>query len=386
MVRVVHFAGPESARDRLRALGVSPGDAARLAAELRSFLLSAPAEGDDASALRVCLARAGVASARGERRLLFSVSSTEQVDGWAREDPAGTGGWAPVREALERYAVREFDLACRDRVLRVGGTPRIMGVINVTPDSFSDGGTFATREAAVRRALEMAEEGADILDFGGESTRPGSRGVPAEVERERVIPVLRGVAGRTGALLSVDTTKASVAREAAEAGVHVLNDTSALRDDPQMADVARESGCAVVLMHRRGTPETMQRSPGYGSLFDEILEELGERVAAAKAAGIPGERILVDPGIGFGKRLEDNLALHRHLPEMRNLGRPVLIGPSRKAFLGAVTGKEAPQRTFGTAAAVAAAVFGGAHVIRVHDVKEMRDVVRAASAIAGREG
>jgi dihydropteroate synthase len=385
MVRVVHFAGPEDARDRLRALGVPPGDAARLAAELRSFLLSVPLDGIGASALAACLGRAGVAAARGERRFFFSVSSREQVDAWAREDPGGEGAWAPVLEALDRHAVREFEVACRDRVLRLGGTPRIMGVINVTPDSFFDGGRFATREAAVRRALELAEEGADILDLGGESTRPGSRGVPAGVESERVIPVLRDLAGRTGALLSIDTTKAAVAREAAEAGVHILNDTSALGDDPQMPAVARESGCAVVLMHRRGTPETMQRSPYYWSLLDEILDELGERVAAAEAAGIPAERILVDPGIGFGKRLEDNLALHRHLPEMRNLGRPILIGPSRKAFLGAVTGKEAQERAFGTAAAVAAAVFGGAHVIRVHDVKEMRDVVRAASAIAGGE-
>lgn len=385
MVRVVHFADPEGARSRLQALGVSPGNAARLAAELRSFLLSAPVDGEGASALAACLGRARVAAARGERRLYFSVSSREQVDAWARADPDGEDAWAPVQEALDRYAVREFDVACRDRVLRLGGMPRIMGVINVTPDSFSDGGKFAARDDAVRRAQEMADEGADILDLGGESTRPGSRGVPAEVERERVIPVLRDLVGRVGPLLSVDTTKSSVARAAAEAGVHILNDTSALADDPQMPAVARESGCAVVLMHRRGTPETMQRSPRYGSLFDEILDELGERVAAAKAEGVPGERILVDPGIGFGKRLEDNLALHRHLPEMRNLGRPILIGPSRKAFLGAVTGREAPERAFGTAAAVAAGVFGGAHVIRVHDVKEMRDVVRAASAIAGRE-
>lgn len=383
MVRVVHFEDARGARRRLADLGLPPEGAARLSEELRGFLLSAPAGEGQASRLASVLVGAGIPVERAGERLVFSVSSREQVDRLAREAPGAEDVLARVGEALARYEAREFDVPCRGRVLRLGGVPRIMGVVNVTPDSFSDGGKFETREAAVRRALEMAEEGADILDIGGESTRPGSQGVPARVERERVIPVLRDLAGRTEALLSVDTTKASVAAEAVEAGVHIVNDTSALADDPGMAGVARESGCAVVLMHRRGTPETMQRSPFYGSLFDEILDELGARVEAAAAAGIPAVRILVDPGIGFGKRIEDNLALHRHLPELRNLGRPILFGPSRKAFLGAITGRQAPDRAFATAAAVALAVSGGAHVIRVHDVKEMRDVARVAAAISG---
>jgi dihydropteroate synthase len=259
-----------------------------------------------------------------------------------------------------------------------------MGILNVTPDSFSDGGKYPSSEAAVRRGLEMAGEGAGIIDVGGESTRPGSFPVPAGEEIARVAPVIRELARKTEALVSVDTTKSAVARAAIDAGAQIVNDTSALEDDPEMAGVVREFGCAVVLMHRRGTPSTMQRSPHYDSLFDEMLDELRERMAAAEGAGIPGERILVDPGVGFGKRFEDNLALHRHLPDLRNLGRPLVFGPSRKAFLGRITGKEAPGRIFGTAASVAFAASLGAHILRVHDVKEMKEIVQVVSAV--REG
>ena len=256
-----------------------------------------------------------------------------------------------------------------------------MGILNVTPDSFSDGGVYRSPEDAVSRALEMASQGAAILDVGGESTRPGSKPVPADEELRRVLPVLRGLSGKTSAVISVDTTKAVVAREAIAAGARIVNDTSALADDPGMATVVRDSGCAVILMHRRGTPATMQDSPHYDSLFDELLAELSERVEAAVAAGIDRERILVDPGIGFGKRLADNLALHRHLGKLRTLGRPIVFGSSRKAFLGTLTGAPAGERIFGTAASVAAAVLAGAHVVRVHDVKEMREVVQVAAAI-----
>lgn len=385
MVRVLHIVDPEDAGRRLNDLGVSPRDAAHLLRDLREYLLFAPDNGTPHGSLTGILSGKGIPFARGERGICFSVSSDEQVEEWSRESRQAEDALAAAREAIRRYTTRRFTLCCRGSSLSLPGRPRIMGVLNVTPDSFSDGGKFASREEAVGRALRMVEEGADIIDVGGESTRPGSRSVPAGVERERVIPVIAELAGKTGALLSVDTTKASVARAAAAAGAHIVNDTSALLDDPEMAGVVRETGCAVVLMHRRGTPETMQRAPSYRSLFDELLGELEERVDAAIRAGIPRGRILVDPGIGFGKRLEDNLALHRHLPELRNLGLPILFGPSRKSFLGLLTGKEAGERVFGTAAAVALAVAGGAHLIRVHDVREMRDVVRVAAAIAGAE-
>jgi dihydropteroate synthase len=259
----------------------------------------------------------------------------------------------------------------------------VMGIVNVTPDSFSDGGAYRSPEEAVERGLEMEAQGAAILDVGGESTRPGSKPVPADEELRRVLPVIRGLAAKTKATISVDTTKAAVAKEAIAAGAGIVNDTSAFADDPAMPAVVRESGAAVVLMHRRGAPATMQAAPRYDSLFDELLAELSDRIDAAAAAGIDRDRILVDPGVGFGKRLGDNLALHRHLDDLRVLGRPIVFGPSRKSFTAAWTGAPPAERAFGTAAAVAAAVMNGAHVVRVHDVKEMREVVRVADAIRG---
>jgi len=340
-------------------------------------------DGEEARLLSAWLPRLGIPSAWGRQELLFSVSSRDQVDRWMQEVPEARHALHPIGEAIGRYLSREFLLLCRGRELRLGGFPRIMGVLNVTPDSFSDGGIYGSARKAVERGQEMIAEGADIIDIGGESTRPGSRPVPADEEMARVLPVLRGLAGKTDAVLSVDTTKAAVAREAVSAGVHIINDTSALADDPEMGEVVRTSGCAVALMHRRGTPATMQRSPSYGSLFGEILEELSERIAAAEHAGIPGDRILVDPGVGFGKRFEDNLSLHRHLLDLRNLGKPVLFGPSRKSFLGTITGKGAAERIFGTAATVALACSGGADIIRVHDVKEMREIVQVVAAVRG---
>ncbi|MGZ8440356.1 MAG: dihydropteroate synthase [Candidatus Deferrimicrobiaceae bacterium] len=383
MIRVLHFTDPEQARHRIAFLGASEDEAERLVSHLRAILVSVPWNEEKDASLPALLGRRGIPHARGRNVLLFSVASKRELDRTGEAASGPDGILASVREAIDRYQRREFLLRCRDRLMELSGAPRIMGVLNVTPDSFSDGGTYLPLDRAVERGREMAGEGADIIDVGGESTRPGSAAVPYEVERDRVIPVLRALAGKTEAILSVDTTKARVAREAIDAGARIVNDTSALADDSKMADVVRDSGCAVVLMHRRGTPQTMQQAPTYGSLFDEVLDELTDRVKAAQDAGIPGDRILVDPGIGFGKRLEDNLALHRHLADLRNLGKPILFGPSRKSFIGKITGKDPGDRTFGTAATVAIAALSGAHVIRVHDVKEMRDAIRMAAAVAG---
>lgn len=380
----MHARDPEEAGRRLAFHGVSRADTTRLVRELRPYLLAVP-DGDLAHALLSLLARWGVPSAWGKRHLFFSVASVDRLDDWMREGDAPRNALSPIAEAVGAYLKKEFTVACGGmRQLQVGPTSRIMGILNVTPDSFSDGGKYFTAGTAIERGLAMAAEGADIIDVGGESTRPGSHPVAAEEEIARVIPVIRELAQQGDALLSIDTTKSVVAREAIAAGAHMVNDTSALADDPEMAAVVRESGCAVVLMHRRGTPATMQLSPSYESLFDEVLDELSKRVEAAQAAGIRRNRILVDPGIGFGKRFEDNLALHRHLPDLRNLGRPIVLGPSRKAFIGKATGKDASDRVFGTAAAVAIAASLGAAVFRVHDVKEMKDAVRMAAAI--REG
>jgi dihydropteroate synthase len=383
MIRVLHAGDPGEACKRLEFHGITQADMTRLVHDLRPFLICIT-EGAEANAVPPLLARRKIPSAWGKGNLFFSVSSVEQIEEWMNEGGEARAALAQAVSAIRRALEKDFAVPCRDRELRLGGMPLIMGILNVTPDSFSDGGKYISVEAAVRRGLEMAEEGADIIDVGGESTRPGSLPVPSDEEIGRVAPVIRELAGKTEAILSVDTTKAAVARAAIDAGARIVNDTSALADDPGMANVVGGSGCAVVLMHRRGTPATMQRSPHYDSLFDEILDELSERMDAAVRAGIPSARILVDPGVGFGKRFEDNLALHRHLPDLRNLGRPVVFGPSRKAFLGRITGKEAPGRVFGTAASVALAAALGAHVLRVHDVKEMKEVVQVVSAV--REG
>ena len=257
-----------------------------------------------------------------------------------------------------------------------------MGILNVTPDSFSDGGRYFEKGTAVEHGLEMIREGADIIDVGGESARPGSRPVPADEESRRVIPVIRGLKDRTEALISVDTAKASVAREALEAGADIVNDTTALRGDPEMAAVAAGSGAALVLMHMKGVPETMQVHPSYADLFGEVGSFLEDRIKASLRAGIAPESLIIDPGIGFGKRIEDNLALINGLGFLEPLDRPVLAGISRKAFIGNILGGlPSEDRLEGTIAAAVLSVVRGAHIVRVHDVRAVRRAVDMADAI-----
>lgn len=259
--------------------------------------------------------------------------------------------------------------------LRLDRGTLLMGVLNVTPDSFSDGGKFSNSKSAVAQGFRMRDDGAAIVDVGGESTRPGSKPVAAAVELRRTIPVVEKLAAR-GVVVSIDTQKAAVAREALAAGAKIVNDVSALRGDLDMAGVVAESGAAVVLMHMRGTPRTMQRAPRYRDVVADVARFLRERKKNALRAGIAADRIVIDPGIGFGKTLEHNLELLRRLGEFRRLGAPILVGPSKKRFLGAVTGRPVGERAFGTAAAVAVAALRGADLLRVHDVREMADVVR----------
>jgi dihydropteroate synthase len=256
-----------------------------------------------------------------------------------------------------------------------------MGVVNVTPDSFSDGGLYLDAGKAVARGLELAAEGADILDVGGESTRPGSRPTPEAEEIERVVPVIAALRERTPVLVSVDTTKAAVARAALDAGADIVNDTSALRFDPAMAGTVAQSGAGLVLMHMQGTPLTMQDAPCYDDLLGEIRAFLAERIRVAAAAGIPEERLIVDPGVGFGKTFEDNLALLRGQEAFHALGRPLLMGFSRKAFLGRILDRPPAERLEGTIAAAVLAVERGAHILRVHDVGPVARAVRTAEAI-----
>lgn len=263
---------------------------------------------------------------------------------------------------------------CRDRTLILGAQPLIMGVLNVTPDSFSDGGRYFDPAHAVARGCALAEEGAALLDIGGESSRPGAAPVPVEEELRRVVPVVRALAGRTEVLLSVDTTKAAVAQAALEAGAHIINDITALTGDPAMVEVARSSGAGVVLMHMRGTPRTMQADPQYDDVVAEVTRYLGERVARLTEAGLRRESLVVDPGIGFGKSVEHNTALLAGLGALRELGRPILIGVSRKSFLGKLTGRDVADRLLPSLVAMALALRAGAHIARVHDVKESCEV------------
>jgi dihydropteroate synthase len=273
---------------------------------------------------------------------------------------------------------------CRSRTLDLTHRTLIMGIVNVTPDSFSDGGRFATVDLAVQHGLQLFDEGADILDIGGESTRPGAAEVTLEEELERVIPVVELLAAQTSVPISVDTFKAEVARRAMAAGAVIINDITALSGDPEMPVVAAASGAGVVLMHMQGTPRTMQANPQYGDVVAEIRAYLAERMGAAQSAGIAADRIILDPGIGFGKTIDHNLEIFRRLGEFLELGRPILIGPSRKGFIGRLLGGAPPQeRVEGTAAAVTAAIQGGARVVRVHDVGTMVRVARVADALAG---
>lgn len=260
----------------------------------------------------------------------------------------------------------------------------IMGVVNVTPDSFSDGGAYFERDTAVQHALELIGEGADVLDIGGESTRPGAAPVDANTECERVVPVIRAVRARCETPISIDTSKSAVAEAALAAGATFVNDVTALRGDPRMADLLAEAGCSVVLMHMLGTPRTMQDDPHYDDVVMEVREFLSERRDAAVAAGIDVSRLWIDPGIGFGKTLEHNLHLLRELGRLTTLGLPLVVGASRKSFLGAILDTPVRERAEGTAATVALAIHQGAAMVRVHDVGVMARVARVADAVCGR--
>ena len=265
-------------------------------------------------------------------------------------------------------------LPCEERTL-------VMGIVNVTPDSFSDGGVLFDPEVAVDAGLRMVEEGADLLDVGGESTRPGASLVPPEEEIGRIGPVIGGLAAETDLPISIDTRKAGVANAALEAGAVIVNDVSAGRFDPNMFEVVRGSGAGMVLMHMRGEPGTMQGLTDYVDVARDVKSALAERIHAAVEAGIEWDRLAVDPGIGFAKTGQQSLRLLRDIAEFRDLGRPVLAGPSRKSFIGHVLGTDVAERMEGTAAAVAWLVAQGVHVVRVHDVKQMVRVVRMVEAI-----
>ncbi len=287
-----------------------------------------------------------------------------------------------LRRRRFRLRLPSGTLVLRERTL-------ILGVLNVTPDSFSDGGQYIDPEAATARALELERSGADLLDIGGESTRPGVVSISPLEELSRILPVLEALRGKLRIPISVDTQKAEVAEAALAAGAQLLNDVSALRTDPRLAEVARRARVPVILMHMRGTPGTMQKGPFARNVVRDVMSGLRRALTRARRAGLAKSQILVDPGIGFGKSHDQNFELLARLPEFARLGCPVVVGTSRKAFLGTALARPGEpalppsERLFGTAATVTAAILGGAHIVRVHDVAEIARVVRVADAVAG---
>ena len=280
-----------------------------------------------------------------------------------------------------RYHNYPYTVKFRSATLNLAEKTHIMGILNITPDSFYDGGKFILKDKAVARVLQMVEEGADIIDIGGESSRPGAKPVHEKAEIARTIPVLEAIRERIAVPISIDTTKSTVAKAALEAGADMINDISGMSSDPEMAGVAAAYGVPVVLMHMQGTPETMQHDPHYDRLIAEIRQGLEDRIQNALRAGISKNNIIIDPGIGFGKRRPDNFKILRHLSDFRRLGYPILIGVSRKACIGWALDLPEGDRLLGTVSAVVASILRGAHIVRVHDVKEMAQAVRIADLI-----
>jgi len=268
-----------------------------------------------------------------------------------------------------------------DHALNLGQRTHVMGILNVTPDSFSDGGRYLEADKAVEYALEMAREGADIIDVGGESTRPYSQKISVSEELDRIIPVIEVLSKELTIPISIDTYKGAVAEESLKAGASIINDISALRFDPHMASIAAQAGVPLILMHMKGTPQDMQENPVYDDVISEILDFLKDAIISSRKAGIKESLIIVDPGIGFGKTFDNNLEIIRDLSRFASLKRPVLLGTSNKAFIGHTLGREAHQRDTGTMATISAGVMNGAHIVRVHNVRKAVETVKIIDEI-----
>jgi dihydropteroate synthase len=364
-------------------LGKAGGFAVKLeslsAAEALILKQEALAAGADAAIARGIVSREVDTT---DAVVLATRSRLDALAGKLSEQPFGLPaiGKALLR-TVDNYQKDTYQIPAAHGTILDVSRPVVMGVLNVTPDSFSDGGRFIEPENALEHALQMAEQGAAVIDVGGQSTRPGSEPVGADEELGRVIPVITALRERSGVPISIDTTSAAVAREAIEAGANIINDVSAFAFDDNMPEVAARTGAAVVLMHMKGAPRDMQDAPEYDDLMGEVAHFLREAASRAVEAGVKRERIIIDPGIGFGKTLGHNLALMGRLDELRSLGYPVLAGPSRKSWLGMLLGAGVGERLTGTVAAVAALVMRGVSVIRVHDVAEAMQAVRISEAI-----
>lgn len=380
--------------DELRALKVHPGGIGIMAP--KALLRVIKVKGLDSAALNIlkqdmlsiggdCAVSWDASIKRTKNAEGIIIGTAAQVDQLCEKleiQPLGLSELGKDLRLLENnLAKRDFVLIAGRYKLNLGARAHIMGILNVTPDSFSDGGLYTDREEAVRRAVEMESQGADIIDVGGESTRPGARAVSEKEECERVIPLIKVLAKKIKAPISIDTSKFSVARKALDCGAVIVNDISGLKREPNIAGLVRKHKAAIVLMHMKGTPRTMQKDPVYKSLIGDITEGLRNSVSIAKDAGISDNNIVIDPGIGFGKTVEHNLRILKRLREFKSLGYPVMVGTSRKSFIGKVLGAETRERLFGAAASVAVAIQNGADIVRVHDVDQMRQVARLTDAI-----
>jgi len=286
-----------------------------------------------------------------------------------------------VKEILKNLSRAHYTIRCRKRTFTLGKRTLLMGVLNVTPDSFSDGGLFFDKETAIAHGLKMIEEGADFIDIGGESTRPGSKPLGLDEELRRVIPVIESLTKAGDVPISIDTYKSTVAKKAIEAGAQIINDISGLHLDPSLSQVAAKADVPLVLMHIRGNPETMQKNIHYESLFSEIIQYLKNSIQRAESAGVDPEQIIVDPGIGFGKTVEDNLLILKNLQEFKILGRPLLLGTSRKSFIGKILNADVTERLEGTLSSIVVGVLNGAHIIRCHDVLQAKRAIAIADAV-----
>jgi dihydropteroate synthase len=327
----------------------------------------------------------GPSPLRNETALLL-MGSVKALEECATTLSQGHGALATLasdmRQQLSHLYPRAYGrLNSHGHVLDFSSKTGVMGILNVTPDSFYDGGRYIDVQAALERAHRMVEEGADIIDIGGQSSRPGSDPVSEAEESRRLLPVVRAVAASVPVMISVDTYRASIARQALEAGAHIINDISALRFDPDLLPVVAAHEAPLILMHMQGLPRNMQLNPRYEALIDEVFSFLHERLDTAQAGGIPADRLLIDPGIGFGKGARHNLELLRKLHHFLALGQPIVVGTSRKSFIGLILGTEAEERLEGTAATVAMSIMRGASIIRVHDVRAMARVARMMDAI-----
>lgn len=399
-MRSIHLAGSADAVALLSQVGVDPYGIEAMLPKMRHLNILIEgleckvanivkqemlAVGGDAAVARGSVACAVV---RTDALLMGTVKQLERFAEKISCQPFGLRGIAArLNEVLVHVAAGSVRLRTSQREMILGEKTCLMGILNVTPDSFSDGGRYFPLDRAVARGVRLVQEGASILDIGGESTRPGAEPVSLEEERARVIPVIERLAREIDIPISIDTTKADVAREALAAGAEIINDISAMSFDERMARTAADSGAAVVLQHMRGRPKDMQIGDlTYRSVQGDVIGYLQEKISQAVQSGIGWENIVVDPGLGFGKKSADSLKLLKYLPEFKSLGRPILVGPSRKAFTdsGAWTGgeiSEPRQRIEGTAAAVVVAIMNGAHIVRVHDVAVMKKVAALTDAI-----